>query len=126
MKKYKVIVFGKKDCEKCKALNHKIDELLKLDEYKDFEKQLIDVMSEDGLIMFCDFDCLNAQRIPSFLILKKDDKQYITIKNDYYDTDEICKGYMTYQYLGLQTDYSNNDGKITSKMIENVFSLARK
>jgi hypothetical protein len=126
MKKYKVIVFGKKDCEKCKALNHKIDELLKLDEYKDFEKQLIDVMSEDGLIMFCDFDCLNAQRIPSFLILKKDEKQHVTIKNDYYETDEICKGYMTYQYLGLQTDYSNNDGKITSKMIEHVFNLARK
>lgn len=124
MKQFRVIVFGKKDCDKCKALNHKIDELLKESKFKNFEKQYVDVMSEDGLVAFCDFDCLNAARIPSFLILQKvDDKKYLPIANE--KEDEICGTHMTYQYLGLQTDYASNDGKIMSKMVERVFELAQ-
>jgi len=125
MRKYKIIIFGRKDCDKCKAINHKVDELIKLDKFKSFEKEYIDVMSEDGLVMFCDFECLNAQRIPSLVVLKSEKgDQFQPIDNNDFDKNELCKGFMTYQHLGLQTDYSINDGKITSKMIESILDTA--
>lgn len=127
MKKHRIVVFGKSDCEKCKAMNHKIDELLKDGEYKDFEKQYVDVMSEDGLVMFCDLESLNPQRIPSFVIMKHVGDKFIPIENNSDITsDDICGKALIYQYYGLQTDYSNNEGKITSKMIEHVLNMVKK
>lgn len=126
MKKYKIVVFGKTECSKCVALNHKIDELLKSGNYKDFEKQYVDVMSEDGLVMFCDLECLNPQRIPAFVIMKNIDGKLIPIENKTeIISDDICGKAWIYQYYGLQTDYAS-DGKITSKMIERVLEMAKK
>jgi hypothetical protein len=126
-KKYQVKVFGQSNCDKCRAMNHKIDELLKKDEYKDFEKQYVDVMSDDGLVTFCDLECLSPQKIPSFVVMELQGKEWTPIKRqDENVTDEICGNLLTYQHVGIQTDYSQNNGKITSKMIEHIFNMVIK
>ena len=44
MKDFKVIVFGKKGCDKCKVLNKRLDKLMEKDEWQAFEKEYYDII----------------------------------------------------------------------------------
>ena len=119
-KQYIVHVFGKEGCAKCTMLNRRLDTLLASDKYKDkFVKQYDNVFTEDGLVYFCLAQCVNPNRIPAMMIA---DTEGNYIENPTPGSpDEICGRSKLYQYLGIQTDYSNEGkGIITPEMIESI------
>ena len=119
-KQYIVHVFGKEGCAKCTMLNRRLDTLLASDKYKDkFVKQYDNVFTEDGLVYFCLAQCVNPNRIPAMIIADQDGNY---IENPTPGApDEICGRSKLYQYLGIQTDYSNEGkGIITPEMIESI------
>ena len=126
--KFRVLVFGKAGCQKCKVLNQRLDNLLGKDEWKAFEKVYCDVESEEGLISFCKAECINPQRIPGFMITKYDKEtgKYAPLPNPGMGTDDkVCKDSKLYTYLGLQTDYTDTGkGVISPKMIKAVLNEA--
>ena len=69
-KHYRIVVFGKKDCAKCKQLNQRIDDLLAEPEWAEFEKCYYELGSVEGLVAFCKAECINPQRIPAFVITR--------------------------------------------------------
>ena len=105
-KQYIVHVFGKEGCAKCTMLNRRLDTLLASDKYKDkFVKQYDNVFTEEGLVYFCLAQCVNPNRIPAMMIA---DTEGNYIENPTPGApDEICGRSKLYQYLGIQTDYSN-------------------
>ena len=122
------MVFGKKGCVKCKALNQRLDSLLATPEYSDFEKKYWDVMTEEGLVEFCKIECVNPQRIPAFVVLKRaSDGKYLPLENPAPETaDEVCRASKLYTLLGLQTDYSDvGQGVLSPAMITKVLAEAR-
>ncbi|MCC7300990.1 MAG: hypothetical protein IT583_07920, partial [Verrucomicrobia bacterium] len=58
-KPYKIKVFGKEGCAKCKMLNQRLDKLLEEKEWSDFEKEYCDVETVDGLVAFASAECIN-------------------------------------------------------------------
>lgn len=128
MKPYRVIVFGKPGCDKCKVLNSRLDELLAAEEWRDFEKMYCDVTTEDGLVEFARAECINPQRIPAFMITKRvDESHYEPVPNPRPGADDpVCKQSRLYQHLGIQTDYTEvGKGIITGPMITSVLGEAR-
>ncbi len=128
MKKFKVQVFGKAGCDKCKVLNKRLDALLEKPEWQDFEKVYCDVETEDGLVDFCNVECINPQRIPAFAIKGFDaasGKHVLARSAKPGQPDPICKGTRLYTYIGLQTDYTAGDGVISPKMLTAVLGEAR-
>lgn len=128
-KTFRIKVFGKQGCDKCRILNQRLDKLLADAQWQDFEKQYCDVETEDGLVEFCETECLNPQRIPAVLLtrLNKETSEYEPVSNprpgEKYPT---CKTSRLYQFLGLQTDYGPaGDGTLTPKMISMVLNEAR-
>ena len=69
----KVLVFGKKGCQKCTVLNQRLDKLLAKEDYKGFEKLYRDVETVDGLIDFCEAECLNPSKIPAMVVAEAKD-----------------------------------------------------
>lgn len=128
-KKYKVVVFGKQDCDKCKTLNKRLDDLLAKDEWAEFDKHYVDVLTPDGLVAFSNAECVNPQRIPAFMVMRPDEAsgRDMPVPNPKLGSDcEVCGGTRLYQHLGLQTDYSEEGrGVITPRMIEAVLADAR-
>ena len=127
-KKFRVMVFGKTGCEKCKVLNRRLDRLFAEAQWQDFEKQYCDVETEDGLIAFCRAQCVNPSRIPALLVTQCTDTGcYVPVQNRRAGTtDPVCGRAHLYQYVGLQTDYSEiGSGLITPEMIEAVLNEAR-
>ena len=51
-KHYRILVFGKKDCAKCKQLNQRIDDLLAGPDWSEFEKCYYEMGTIDGLVAF--------------------------------------------------------------------------
>ncbi len=129
-KKFQLTVFGKAGCEKCKVLNARIDALLEKPEWGgDFEKLYADAESEDGLVAFAKAECISPNRIPAVLISRIDEISgaYRPLANpEPGKPDSVLKKSKLYQYLGLQTDYTD-DGKglITPKMITSLLEEAR-
>jgi len=129
-KKFQLMVFGKAGCEKCKVLNARIDALLEKPEWgSDFEKAYSDAESEDGMVTFAKAECISPNRIPAVLISKLNDTtgKYAPLANPTPgNPDLVLKKSKLYQYLGLQTDYTE-DGKgvITPKMITSLLEEAR-
>jgi hypothetical protein len=125
MNKFLVQVFGKKGCPKCKVLNKRLDKVLEKPEWEGFEKSYFDVTTVDGLVNFGKAECLNGQRIPSFLVCKIDDKgQTHKIRQTFKEELDTESGkYRFPTYVGLETDYSE-DGVITPQDIETVFREA--
>lgn len=119
-------VFGKEGCSKCAALKRRVDQLRSLDEYGDVKMEYHDVMTLDGIVAFCKADCLNPNRIPA-LIMSDDDGRYIRSGRSEArgDTPADYKESVTYQWVGVQTDYDNGGGLITPDMIRQVFQEAR-
>ena len=126
---YRILVFGKAGCDKCKMLNRRIDSLLAKDDWQDFEKAYCDLDSEPGLVSFCRAECINPSRIPAFQVMKrqKDTGEYLPLLNRCPgQTDETCKNSKLYTFLGLQSDYSAvGRGIISPKMIMAVMAEAR-
>lgn len=122
--KYQIRVFGKKGCEKCHTLNQRIDKLLAKEGCDVFEKIYCDVETIDGLVAFAEAECINPSRIPAMLVTEwnEDEGDYepVSLKEPGAE-DSICKQAKLYQYLGLQTDYSDvGKGVITPKMIQSI------
>jgi hypothetical protein len=128
---FRVQVFGKAGCDKCKVLNRRLDTLLADSQWQDFEKVYFDVETEDGLVAFCRAECINPQRIPAFVVQRRESADegdrccYVPNPNPGAE-DKVCKDAGLYTWLGLQTDYAGpGGGVITPKMIKAVLSRAR-
>lgn len=128
-KNYKIKVFGKPGCAKCKTLNQRLDKLLADKEWSDFEKEYCDVETVDGLVQFASAECINPQRIPAMLVTRKEEKtgSYMPVPvAEPKAQDETCGKSRLYQYVGLQTDYTDTGkGIISPKMITAILEEAR-
>ena len=129
-KKFQLTVFGKAGCEKCKVLNKRLDDLLAKPEWgDDFEKLYADAESEDGLVAFAKAECISPNRIPAVLVSKLNDTtgKYQPLANPAPGkVDAVLKKSKLYQYLGMQTDYTDEGkGLITPKMITALLEEAR-
>jgi len=126
--KYQIRVFGKQGCDKCHTLSQRLVKLLAKDEYADFEKLYYDVETIDGLVAFSEAECINPSRIPAMLITKWDAEtdEYVPVSTKEPGAeDPVCKKSKLYQYVGLQTDYSDiGKGVISPKMIQAVLAEA--
>ncbi len=127
-KPFLIRVFGKAGCDKCKTLNQRLDKLLAKPEWKVFDKQYCDVLTEEGLVPFCEAECINPQRIPAMLICQYDEGggEYEPMANtEMGQPDKLCAASKLYHYLGLQTDYSaTGKGVLSPKMIASVLLQA--
>ncbi len=122
-----VNVFGKAGCAKCAMLNRRLDKLLSEEPYTGFQKKYHDVMTEDGLVPFCLAQCLNPSRIPAMLIsrLREDGREEYLANPEAECRDEVCGEAKLFQYLGLQTDYSEEGkGILTPEMVESILKRA--
>jgi len=124
--KYQIKVFGKEGCDKCHTLNQRLDKLLAKEDYSAFEKLYCDVETIDGLVDFAEAECINPSRIPAMLVTEwnEADSEFTPIATKQPGKkDSVCKKARLYQYIGLQTDYSDTGkGLITPKMIQNVLA----
>ncbi len=120
-KPYKIQVFGKRGCEKCRTLNQRLDKLLSNEKWKEFEKQYCDIETIDGLVAFASAECINPMKIPALLVTRhrKETDHYTPVSTR--DPNAHCpvRGKSKlYQYIGLQTDYTEaGKGVISPKMI---------
>jgi hypothetical protein len=126
--KYQIKVFGKKGCEKCHTLNQRVDKLLAGEGFAGFEKLYCDVETVDGLIAFSEAECINPSRIPAMLLTEWDaeEDEFVPVRSNPPRTeDPVCGKSRLYQYIGLQTDYSDlGKGVISPKMIRHVLAEA--
>lgn len=124
--KYQIRVFGKQGCDKCHTLNQRLEKLLSKEEYSAFEKLYCDVETIDGLVAFAEAECINPSRIPAMLVTAWDDAsdEYMPVEiSDPGAKDSVCNKSKLYQYLGLQTDYSDvGKGIISPKMIQSILA----
>lgn len=120
-KEYRVDVFGKSGCAKCKVLKQRFDKLLMKDEWQSVGMKYYDVETSEGIINFCDAECINPQRIPAVLVKKfnKATGEYQPVINkNPGKTSAISGNSKLYQYVGLQTDYTDaGKGVISPKMV---------
>lgn len=124
-KPYRILVFGKTGCDKCKVLQTRLDNMVAAPEWQDFEKTYSDVETEDGLVEFCRTGCINPHRIPAFVVKKRNTQ---TGAYDYIaDTrPESLDRSRLNVHVGVQTDYSDaGRGLITPQTIASVLELAR-
>jgi hypothetical protein len=128
-KAYRILVFGKAGCDKCKTLNKRLDDLLEREEWSDFEKQSCDVETVDGMVAFCKTECVNPQRIPAFVVMRRtaETDEFIPVERPVPGaTDSVCGSSSLYQLIGLQTDYSSGGrGVLSPKMIQSALTEAR-
>ncbi len=127
-KPYKIKVFGKTGCAKCKTLNQRLDKILAKEEWADLEKEYLDVETVDGLVAFASAECIHPGRIPAMLVTRKDETtgRYTPVPTrEPRQTDTVCGKSKLYQYVGLQTDYTPaGKGIISPKMITAVLTEA--
>ena len=123
---YQIKIFGKQGCDKCHTLNQRLEKMLAKDEYTDFETLYCDVETIDGLVAFAEAECINPARIPAMLVTKwdADADEYVPVGTQQPEAkDGVCKKSKLYQYIGLQTDYSDTGkGVISPKMIQSVLA----
>ena len=123
-----VNVFGKPGCAKCAMLNRRLDKMLAEDpRYARFHKEYHNVLSEEGLVEFCKSECLNPSRIPAMVISCADSegKNHYLVNPDPDAFDSVCRHSKLYQFLGVQTDYSEEGkGIISPEMIKSILDEA--
>ena len=124
--KYQIRVFGKQGCDKCSTLNQRLDKILVKDGFDAFEKLYCDVETIDGIVAFAEAECINPSRIPALLVTQwneeSGDFEPVSVKEPGAN-DAVCKKSRLYQYLGLQTDYSDvGKGVISPKMIQSILA----
>ena len=122
--KYQVKVFGKKGCDKCHTLNQRLDKLLANEGYAAFEKLYCDVETIEGLVAFAEAECINPSRIPALLVAQwnEEDGDFVPVAvQEPGANGAACGKSRLYQYLGLQTDYSDiGKGVISPRMIQSI------
>jgi hypothetical protein len=124
--KYQIRVFGKQGCEKCHTLNQRLDKLLMTEGFDAFEKLYCDVETIDGIVAFAEAECINPSRIPAMIVTQwneeESDFEPVSVAEPG-AADAVCKKSRLYQYLGLQTDYSDvGKGVISPKMIQAILA----
>lgn len=123
-----VNVFGKPGCAKCAMLNRRLDKMLAEDpRYARFHKEYHNVLSEEGLVEFCKSECLNPSRIPAMVIscVDSEGKSHYLVNPDPDAFDSVCRHSKLYQFLGVQTDYSEEGkGIISPEMIKSILDEA--
>ncbi len=127
-KPLRIQVFGRLDCDKCKALNQRLDKLLAEPQWQDFEKQYFDLLTVEGLVAFSEAECIDPHRIPALLVtrLNAETGAYEPVRNPRGGAaDEVCGPSRLYAWCGLQTDYSETGrGVISPRMLTAVLSEA--
>lgn len=114
-KQYRVTVFGKEGCSKCKVLQSRIKKLLTEPDFQAFDYAYASLDTEEGLIQFCKAESINPQRVPAFIVERRDDltEAYVPLKPRCApapgDPDVATK---LFTVLGMQTDYSDEGGGI--------------
>jgi hypothetical protein len=128
-KTYRILVFGKPGCDKCKVLNQRLDSLLERPEWQDFEKHYCDLATEDGLVQFAEAECINPQQIPALVVTRRDEasRRYLPLPNHRPGAvEEVYGKSKLYSFLGLRTDYSETGrGVISPQMVAAVLDEAR-
>jgi len=128
-KPFRILVFGKAGCDKCRTLNKRLDDLLEREEWADFEKSACDVETAEGLVAFCKTECVNPQRIPAFVVQRRvgEDDRYVSIERPKPGiSDPVCGSAALHHRIGLQTDYSEaGRGVLSPKMIQAALTEAR-
>ena len=128
-KTYQIHVFGKPGCDKCHTLNGRLDDLLQEAEWADFEQLYHDLETENGLVEFCEAECLNPQRVPGFYVSTAHPAtgELEPLPNPQPGSADAPGGSSAlYTWVGLQTDYSSvGRGVITPRMIEAVLRQAK-
>ena len=119
-------MFGKQGCDKCHTLNQRLEKLLAKEEFGAFEKRYCDVETIDGIVAFAEAECINPSRIPAMLVTQwneeESDFEPVSVPEPG-AADAVCKKSRLYQYLGLQTDYSDvGKGVISPKMIQAILA----
>ena len=111
-------VFGKTGCAKCAVLQKRLDSILEKDEFKNkFVKEYDNVLTEEGLLKFCRVQCVNPNKIPALVISDQD--------GNFLEGEWNVKAPYTYQYLGIQTDYSETGkGILQPELIEEILRKA--
>jgi len=98
------------------------------EKWQQFEKEYCDLGTVEGLVRFCRSECVNPSRIPAMLVTRRDPETgtYRPVENPTpRQPDGVCGTSKLYQYVGLQTDYSETGkGLITPNMIASVLEQA--
>lgn len=126
---FRVVVFGKAECDKCAVLQKRLGILLAAPEWGDFEQAYLDVETEEGLVAFCRIEGLNPQRIPALVVMQQDapDEPYRAVPAVRAGRDDPARRIRLRHVLGLQTDYSETGrGVVTPKMVAAVLADARR
>ena len=123
-KQYRIKVYGKRGCNKCAILKSRLAKLLENEKWQDFEMMNYDILTEDGLVSFVKEEVLNPQRIPSFLIQKRNENgDFENMINTEWKTNK--KEAEPFKFIGIETDYSSKgNGVITPKQIDTVLECA--
>jgi len=124
---YRLVIFGKEGCEKCKVLQQRVDALLATGEWSDFEKVYADVETPEGLVAFCRTECVNPNRIPALVVHAWDaaaGRWEPLPRATPGAPDPVCGVSRLHTYVGIQTDYSGT-GVLSPKMIRAVLEEAR-
>lgn len=110
-------IFGKTGCAKCAILQRRVDSLLQESPYKEhFTKEYHNVLTEEGLIVFCRAQCINPNKIPAMLV---------SDESGYLDGGQSPAAPYTYQYLGIQTDYSTKGkGLLPPELVREILDKA--
>jgi hypothetical protein len=123
MKQFRITVFGKEGCLKCNLLKQRISKLLTEEKYSNFDMEYVDIKTLNGLVELCKCEVLNPQKIPAFIIKKRNafgNFDFINVKTSPHKySDEINT------ILYIQTDYSNvGKGLINYEKIVELLDIA--
>jgi hypothetical protein len=129
-KPFRVVVFGKAGCDKCKLLQKRLGEVLAAGEWDEFEPLYADVETVEGLVAFCRAECLNPQRIPAVLVLRAgpDGASWAPVPappapagaEALYGKSRLAN------WVGLQTDYGPaGRGVLSPRMLRAMLKEAR-
>lgn len=123
MEDYLIEIFGKPDCPKCSSLKRRLAKVLEKEEYSNFAWAYHCLGSEEGLVRFCQMECLSPNQIPAFIVSSWDEEiqRWVPIPNMHDEQVRIENPSIPYVYMGLMTDYSAS-GVITQKQIESVLN----
>lgn len=118
-------VIGHTGCAKCAMLNRRLDALLEKEPYKSrFTKVYHDTEDPRGmearelaLMFFCKCQCINPNRIPA-LIVTDERGEFLERKG------RPEKPVQLYQYVGIQTDYTDGGGILKPETIKETLDEA--
>lgn len=118
-------VIGHTGCKKCEMLNRRLDALLEKEPYKSsFAKFYHDTEDprgmeekEKALMFFCKAQCVNPNRIPA-LIITDERGEFLERKG------RPVKPVQLYQYVGIQTDYTDGGGILPPEIIKDTLDEA--